>query len=89
MPIAPDDLKAAVRAAIQVTHMEVEDNSSGCGDNYSVLIVSREFEGKTTLARHRMVNDALKEQLPGIHAFTQKTLTPQQWEDVKKGPNAA
>ncbi|KAI0255449.1 hypothetical protein BJV78DRAFT_1175565 [Lactifluus subvellereus] len=54
MPIAPDDLKAAVCAAIQVTYMEVEDNSSGCGDNYSVLIVSREFEGKTTLARHRM-----------------------------------
>jgi stress-induced morphogen len=41
MPIAPDNLKATVRAAIQVAHIEVEDNSSGCGDNFSVLIVSR------------------------------------------------
>jgi stress-induced morphogen len=81
MPVTSDDLKAAVRAAIQVTHMDVEDKSNGCGNSYFVLIVSKvvnqtlitaystdqltlnydmlyffvqEFEGKTTLARHRM-----------------------------------
>jgi stress-induced morphogen len=41
MPITPAELEAAVRAAIQVTHIEVEDNSGSCGDNYSVLIVSK------------------------------------------------
>ncbi|KAH9976608.1 bola protein [Lactifluus volemus] len=89
MPVTLNDLETAVRAAIQVTHMDVEDKSDGCGNSYFVLIVSKEFEGKTTLARHRMVNEALKEQLPEIHAFTQKTLTPQQWEDAQKGSNGA
>ena len=37
------------------------------------------FDGKALLARHRMVNDVLKEELNVIHAFTQKTLTPEQW----------
>ncbi len=41
MPVTPDELKAAIRAAIQVTHVEVEDSSSGCGENFSVLIVSK------------------------------------------------
>lgn len=34
----------------------VEDTSSGCGTNYSVIIVSDDFEGKNTLARHKLGN---------------------------------
>lgn len=33
---------------------EIIDVSSGCGENYAVIIVSSAFEGKMTLARHRM-----------------------------------
>jgi len=33
---------------------EIIDVSSGCGENYAVVIVSPAFEGKMTLARHRM-----------------------------------
>ncbi|KAI0063024.1 bola-like protein [Artomyces pyxidatus] len=79
MPVSAADLEAAIRAALPVAHVEVVDESSGCGDNYSVLIVSEAFEGKTTLARHRMVNELLKAQIAQIHAFTQKTLTPKQY----------
>ncbi|KAI9459864.1 bola protein [Lactarius psammicola] len=89
MPFTPDELKEAIRAAIQVTHVEVEDTSSGCGENFSVLVVSKDFEGKTTLARHKMVNEALKTQIAQLHAFTQKTLTPQQWESSKGSASAA
>ena len=32
----------------------VEDTSSGCGSSYSVFIVSDDFEGKNTLARHKL-----------------------------------
>ncbi len=32
--------------------------------------VSKEFEGKPLLQRHRLVNDALKEEISQIHAFT-------------------
>ncbi|KAH9960323.1 bola-like protein [Russula dissimulans] len=86
MPVTPEELEAAIRAVIPVTHVQVEDNSSGCGENYTVTIVSEIFEGKTTLARHRMVNKVLNEQIAQIHAFAQKTFTPQQWEDAQKRP---
>ncbi|KAN0142183.1 bola-like protein [Lactarius tabidus] len=89
MPVTREELEATIRAKIQVTHVEVEDKSSGCGENFSVLIVSKEFEGKTTLARHKMVNEALKTQIAQIHAFTQKTLTPQQWGGPKGDSTSA
>jgi len=41
MPVTPDELEAAIRAAMQVTHVHIEDNSSGCGQSYTVLIVSK------------------------------------------------
>jgi len=36
-----------------------------------------------TLARHRMVNSALKEEIAKLHAFTQKSYTPEEWEAQK------
>lgn len=33
---------------------EIIDMSNGCGENYAVVIVSEQFEGKMTLARHRL-----------------------------------
>jgi stress-induced morphogen len=41
MPVTPGELEAAIRAAIKVSHVEVEDNSGGCGEKFSVLIVSK------------------------------------------------
>lgn len=45
--------------------------SGGCGQNFEVIIVSPLFEGKSTLARHRLVNHKLQEVIKDIHAFTQ------------------
>lgn len=41
---------------------------------YEVIIVSSIFQGKTTLARHRLVNEQLKDEIAQIHAFTQVNL---------------
>jgi stress-induced morphogen len=41
MTVTPEEIEAAIREKIQVTHVEVEDNSGGCGEKYSVLIVSK------------------------------------------------
>ncbi|KAA1475723.1 bola-like protein [Dentipellis sp. KUC8613] len=83
MPVTPRELEEAIRAGIVVHHLEIIDESSGCGDKYSVLIVSEAFQGKNTLARHRFVNELLKREIADMHAFTQKTLTPEQWEAQK------
>ncbi|KAF9499320.1 bola-like protein [Pleurotus eryngii] len=73
-------LEDIIRGAIPVVHLEIEDQSSGCGENYAIILVSEAFEGKSTLARHRWVNDLLKKEIAQMHAFSQKTFTPKQFE---------
>jgi len=58
--------------------------SGGCGQAFSAVIVSPQFEKKTTLARHRLVNTALKVEVAAIHAWTPKCYTPEQWEKLRK-----
>ena len=60
------------------------DQSDGCGGKFDVVVVSGQFSGKPLLARHRLVQAALQEELKTIHAFSQKTLTPEQWEEKQK-----
>merc|ERR1711934_947978 len=81
--VSADELKEKITAALDPTHIEVTDTSGGCGSAFEVVIVSKAFEGKRLLQKHRLVNDALKDVMPDIHAFSQKTLTPQEWEASK------
>ncbi|KAG8904200.1 hypothetical protein FRB99_002103 [Tulasnella sp. 403] len=84
MPVAAKDLEAALKRAFpEMTYLEIMDTSSGCGASYAVIIVNPTFEGKLTLARHRLVNQLLKDEIAQLHAFSQKTYTPTQWEVIK------
>ena len=52
--------------------------------HFKVTLVSEQFESKMLLARHRMINEVLKEELDGqIHALTLHTMTPDEY--VAKG----
>ena len=53
-------------------------SSPGTGQShFRVLIVAPAFEGKSRVERHRMVNEALSEELKGrIHALALKTYAP-------------
>jgi stress-induced morphogen len=79
-----DYIKEKLTSALEAVHCEVADASDGCGGKFEVLVVSKQFEGKALLARHRLVQSVLVEELKTIHAFSQKTLTPEQWEAKKK-----
>ena len=47
------------------------------GGHFDILIVSAEFEGKSLLDRHRLVNEALRDLIGReIHALGLKTLAP-------------
>ncbi|KAK1231465.1 hypothetical protein PQX77_005418 [Marasmius sp. AFHP31] len=83
MPVNLQELESAIRGAIPVAHLEIEDQSNGCGENYAIVLVSEAFDGKNTLARHRFVNELLKGQIAQMHAFSQKTYTPKQWETLQ------
>ncbi|CAO1626753.1 unnamed protein product [Sympodiomycopsis kandeliae] len=77
------ELEAIIRAKVEgVEKLVVSDVSGGCGQAFDVIIVSPVFEGLPTLKRHRMVNDLLKEQIAQLHAFSQKTYTPAQYETL-------
>ena len=97
-------LRSKLEQELEPEFLEVRDVSDGCGGKFECVIggqawpqevtlspVSSKFEGKPLLARHRLVNTALEEELKTIHAFrylapppatppSQKTLTPEQWK---------
>jgi hypothetical protein len=40
MPVTPDTLREALEANIPIHHLEIIDQSGGCGSNYALVIVS-------------------------------------------------
>lgn len=64
---------------VNESHLHAGHRSSpGTGEShYRVLIVSPAFTGKTRVARHRMVNEALADELSGrVHALALATYAP-------------
>lgn len=59
--------------------------TGGCGQMFEAIIVSPQFAKKTTLARHRLVNGTLKQEIAAIHAWTPKCFTPEEWEKKQGG----
>ncbi|XP_019618740.1 bolA-like protein 2 [Branchiostoma floridae] len=85
MSITAEYIKEKLQRELEATHIDVEDTSPNhCGSAFNVTIVSAKFEGKPLLQRHRLVNACLEEELKDIHAFSQKTLTPEQWQKQQK-----
>jgi stress-induced morphogen len=69
---------AKIRAALPDAQVELKD-LTGTKDHWEAVIVSASFEGKSLIQRHRMVYDALAEEMKGpIHALSLKTYTPDQ-----------
>jgi BolA protein len=73
-------------AVLQPESIEIVDDSAlhaghagakGGGGHYQLLIVSQQFAGKPTVARHRMVYDALQDMMrEQIHALSIKAFAP-------------
>ena len=75
-----DDLRVRFAAAFpEATSLELQDDShlhaghagaSGGAGHYTVRIVSPRFEGASTVARHRLVYDAVRDWMPDrVHAL--------------------
>ncbi|KFD55935.1 hypothetical protein M513_03059, partial [Trichuris suis] len=62
---------------------EVIDQSDGCcGLKLKVTVVSELFKGKKLVDCHHMIYDALKDEMPSIHALSIISKTPEQWEKM-------
>jgi stress-induced morphogen len=81
--ITPQEIRATLEKALPGSTIEMQDLTGG-GDHWQLFIVSPAFEGKGLVEQHRMVNDALKEEMgeQRIHALALKTYTPAQWEKL-------
>lgn len=88
-PLAADDFADLLRARLAPLaplRIELIDDSAkhaghagarSGGGHYRLLIVSTQFTGKSTLARHRLVYAALGELMHSrIHALSIESLTP-------------
>ncbi|TFB07260.1 hypothetical protein CCMA1212_000307 [Trichoderma ghanense] len=78
--ITEASLREAITQRLGATHVQVTDMSGGCGQAFTALIVSPQFQDLKSLKRHRLVNTALKDEIAAIHAWTAKCQTPQEWE---------
>lgn len=57
--------------------------------HFKVIAVSKAFEGKMLIARHRMINAALADELQQIHALALHTMTPDEYfEKAGKTPES-
>ncbi|KAM0727681.1 BolA-like protein 2 [Formica fusca] len=83
MSYSEEHIKNKVTEGLKASHVEVVDESDGCGAKFSVVVVSNLFQGKPTLQRHRLVYGVLEEELKTIHAISVTTLTPEQWEKTR------
>ncbi|GAX27702.1 hypothetical protein FisN_13Hu201 [Fistulifera solaris] len=80
-----DQVKEKCLGALNASHVECVDHNASqeeCDGNakLDLIVVSPQFEGVPLIKRHRMVNDALVEFMPRIHALSMKTWTPAQYD---------
>lgn len=79
-------IEEKLRARFEPEHLEVVDESCGCGARFLIVVVSAQFEGVGLLDRQRAVHECIAEEMKAIHAVQLKTWTPAQF--AKKGGTA-
>jgi len=80
-------IETKIADALHPLHLEVINESHqhnvppGSESHFKLVIVAEAFEGKTLVARHRIINALLAEELQGkIHALAMHTYTQKDWE---------
>ena len=93
-PAAEETLHArllrALHEALAPAQIDLVDDSAAhaghagaaAGSHYTVTIVAECFAGKARVARHRLVYDALAEEMRrGVHALAIRAYTPQEFAE--------
>ncbi len=90
-------IERKIQDTLQPVFLEVANEShmhnvpADAESHFKVTVVSSRFEDKTLVARHRELNQLLKEELAGpVHALSLHTLTPAEWQEkngaIRKSP---
>lgn len=69
MPMPAAEIESLVKTALPDAEVTLID-TAGDSDHYSIIVSSAQFTGKTRVQQHRMVMDALGENMGGrLHAL--------------------
>ncbi|XP_013414955.1 bolA-like protein DDB_G0274169 [Lingula anatina] len=90
-------IRKKLAEAFEPVHFEIINESymhkvpKGSELHFRILVVSEKFENVPMIKRHRLINDALKEELSThIHALAIVAKAPSQWKnqdvDIGKSP---
>ena len=77
-----------LNAALTPQFLDVQNESSnhnvpaGSESHFKVVVASSRFEGMRRVARHRLVNQILADELAGaVHALALHVMTPEEFSD--------
>ena len=83
-----------LQQAFAPEYLQVVNESSnhnvppGSESHFKVTLISARFEGEKLIARHRLVNAAMVEMMPNIHALALHTYTPAEWQQRQSAPES-
>lgn len=87
-------LEKMLRTGLEPVQLEIVNEShlhsvpKHSETHFKLLIVSKKFEGLSRVERQRLVNQIIQPEFEtGLHALTQRTLTPEEWESQKENLN--
>lgn len=88
-----EHIEAVLSKDFAPVHLEVSNESDGHNvapgseTHFKVVIVSDHFTGQRAVQRHRLVYQALADDLRGpVHALALHTFTPSEWQDTNNVP---
>ncbi len=86
-------IEQKLKDALKPTYLEVFNEShqhnvpAGSETHFKVTVVSRSFEGRPLMERHRELYALLEEaQKNGVHALSLHAFTPSEWQAREKKP---
>ncbi|HHF7393319.1 TPA: BolA family protein [Legionella anisa] len=84
-------IEELINQELDSAFLNVEDESSnhhvpeGAQTHFKITLVSSRFIGLSRIARHRLLNQLLKEEFElGLHALSMHLFTPDEWENRSK-----
>ncbi|OLQ91520.1 transcriptional regulator BolA [Vibrio panuliri] len=90
-----DTIKSKLNQQLTPVHLDVINESfmhnvaPGSESHFKVIVVSEQFAGLRLIARHRLVNQTLAEELANhIHALAIHTYTPDEWSEKQQAPHS-
>jgi len=89
-----DEITEKLEQSLKPQHLEVINESHmhnvppGSESHFKVVAVANEFTGKMLVARHRLINKILADELEVIHALALHTMSPEEWAEKGAAPQS-